>query len=93
MVLGLAVERRIDLGHFLRLERVARSAVAAVVVGRLRRAAEVEAEACEAVAVVAGLGLDFGGEPDLIDDGNGAEPRSDLEAEEIPEIDSPLDKE
>jgi DNA-directed RNA polymerase subunit beta' len=33
---------------------------------------------------LAGLGLDFG-------DGNGAEPRSDIEAEEVPEVDSPLD--
>jgi DNA-directed RNA polymerase subunit beta' len=41
---------------------------------------------------LAGLGLDFGGEPDLTD-GNGSEPRSDVEAEEIPEVDTPLDKE
>ena len=34
---------------------------------------------------LAGLGLDLG-------DGNGSEPRSDLEAEEIPEVDSPLDE-
>ncbi|MBV8256735.1 MAG: DNA-directed RNA polymerase subunit beta', partial [Actinobacteria bacterium] len=38
---------------------------------------------------LAGLGLDFGGAPELSD---GAEPRSDLEAEEIPEVDSPLDE-
>jgi DNA-directed RNA polymerase subunit beta' len=43
-------------------------------------------------AALADLNLDFGGEPEFNDDGN-AEPRSDLEAEEIPEIDSPLDKE
>jgi len=42
---------------------------------------------------LAGLGLDFGGAPETVDDGNGAEPRSDLEAEEIPEVDSPLDSE
>jgi DNA-directed RNA polymerase subunit beta' len=35
------------------------------------------------------LGLDFGGEPQLTDD---AEPRSDLEAEEVPEVDTPLDE-
>ncbi|HLX31623.1 MAG TPA: hypothetical protein VKR79_02520, partial [Gaiellaceae bacterium] len=34
------------------------------------------------------LGLDFGGEPEASGDG---EPRSDLEAEEVPEVDSPLD--
>jgi DNA-directed RNA polymerase subunit beta' len=37
---------------------------------------------------LAELGLDFGGEPETAD---GAEPRSDLEAEEIPEVDTPLD--
>jgi DNA-directed RNA polymerase subunit beta' len=37
-----------------------------------------------------GLDLDFGGEPQTTDD---AEPRSDLEAEEVPEVDSPLDHE
>jgi DNA-directed RNA polymerase subunit beta' len=41
---------------------------------------------------LAGLGLDFGGEPKLTDgDGDGAEPRSGLEAEEVPEVDTPLD--
>jgi DNA-directed RNA polymerase subunit beta' len=35
------------------------------------------------------LGIDFGGEPET--SGDGAEPRSDLEAEEIPEVDTPLD--
>ncbi len=39
---------------------------------------------------LAGLGLDFGGEPEATTDGR-AEPRSDLEAEEVPEVDSPLD--
>ncbi|HLY93951.1 MAG TPA: hypothetical protein VKP14_03805, partial [Gaiellaceae bacterium] len=39
---------------------------------------------------LAGLGLDFG---DDIADGNGAEPKSDIEAEEIPEVDTPLDNE
>ena len=38
---------------------------------------------------LAGLGLDFGGQPEA--SGNG-EPRSDLEAEEVPEVDSPLDE-
>ena len=38
---------------------------------------------------LAGLGLDFGGEPETTD--GGVEPRSDLEAEEVPEVDSPLD--
>jgi hypothetical protein len=38
---------------------------------------------------LAGLGLDFGGEPLTTED---AEPRSDLEAEEVPEVDSPLDE-
>jgi DNA-directed RNA polymerase subunit beta' len=40
---------------------------------------------------LAGLGLDFG--DDLDGDGDGAEPRSDIEAEEVPEVDSPLDNE
>jgi DNA-directed RNA polymerase subunit beta' len=39
---------------------------------------------------LAGLDIDFGGEPETSDD---VEPRSDLEAEEIPEVDSPLDAE
>jgi len=38
---------------------------------------------------LAGLGLDFGGEVGPSGDG---EPRSDLEAEEIPEVESPLDE-
>jgi DNA-directed RNA polymerase subunit beta' len=41
---------------------------------------------------LAGLGLDFG--DDIADgNGNGAEPKSDIEAEEIPEVDTPLDNE
>src|SRR5207237_4051525 len=40
---------------------------------------------------LAGLGLDFGGEPRLTDDASGdGEPRSDLEAEEVPEVETPL---
>jgi DNA-directed RNA polymerase subunit beta' len=43
---------------------------------------------------LAGLGLDFGGAPELTDeDGNGAAPRDAIEAEEVPEVDSPLDSE
>jgi hypothetical protein len=38
---------------------------------------------------LAGLGLDFGGEPEISGD---AEPRSDLEAEEVPEVETPLDE-
>jgi DNA-directed RNA polymerase subunit beta' len=41
-------------------------------------------------AALAGLDLDFGGAPETTDNGN-AEPRSDLEAEEVPEVDTPLD--
>jgi DNA-directed RNA polymerase subunit beta' len=42
---------------------------------------------------LAGLGLDFGGEPQLTDDASGdGEPRSGLEAEEVPEVDTPLDE-
>ncbi|MGH2935842.1 MAG: DNA-directed RNA polymerase subunit beta', partial [Gaiellaceae bacterium] len=40
---------------------------------------------------LADLGLDFGGAPETSDE-NGGEPRSDLEATEIPEVDSPLDE-
>jgi DNA-directed RNA polymerase subunit beta' len=40
-------------------------------------------------ATLGPLGLSFGGEPD----GDGGEPRSSLEAEEVPEVDSPLDNE
>jgi DNA-directed RNA polymerase subunit beta' len=36
------------------------------------------------------LGLDFGGQPGVEDGGSSS--RSDLEAEEVPEVDSPLDK-
>src|SRR6185312_10752985 len=52
-----AVERRVDLGHFLGLDRVARLAAIGRLVRQLRRTAEVEAEAREAVAVLAGLDL------------------------------------
>jgi hypothetical protein len=38
---------------------------------------------------LAGLGLDFGGEVETSGDG---EPRSDLEAEEVPEVETPLDE-
>ena len=38
---------------------------------------------------LSGLGLDFGGEVAPSDD---AEPRSDLEAEEVPEVETPLDE-
>jgi hypothetical protein len=38
---------------------------------------------------LAELGLDFGGEVQASDD---AEPRSDLEAEEVPEVETPLDE-
>jgi DNA-directed RNA polymerase subunit beta' len=38
---------------------------------------------------LAGLGLDFGGEVEASGDG---EPRSDLEAEEVPEVETPLDE-
>jgi DNA-directed RNA polymerase subunit beta' len=41
---------------------------------------------------LSGLDLDFGGAPETIDE-NGGEPRSDLEAEEVPEVDTPLDNE
>jgi DNA-directed RNA polymerase subunit beta' len=40
---------------------------------------------------LAGLNLDFGGEPTLTDDANGGQPHDEIEAEEIPEVDSPLD--
>jgi DNA-directed RNA polymerase subunit beta' len=53
-----------------------------------------EIESGEAGDGLAGLGLDFGGEIELTDDdGNGGEPRSDFEAEEVPEVDSPMDSE
>jgi DNA-directed RNA polymerase subunit beta' len=39
------------------------------------------------------LDLDFGGAPETTDENGGGEPRSDIEAEEIPEVDSPLDNE
>jgi hypothetical protein len=37
------------------------------------------------------LGLDFGGQPGVEDGGSSG--KSDIEAEEVPEVDSPLDKE
>jgi hypothetical protein len=38
------------------------------------------------------LGLTFGGEPETDGDGDGR-PRDGMEAEEVPEVDSPLDEE
>jgi DNA-directed RNA polymerase subunit beta' len=53
-----------------------------------------EIESTDGGEGLAGLGLDFGGAPQLSDDANGAgEPRSDFEAEEVPEVDTPLDNE
>jgi hypothetical protein len=43
-------------------------------------------------AALADLNLDFGGEPEFTDDDGNPGPRSDFEAEEVPEVDSPLDK-
>jgi DNA-directed RNA polymerase subunit beta' len=40
---------------------------------------------------LSGLDLDFGGAPETTDEANG-EPRDALEAEEVPEVDSPLDE-
>src|SRR4051794_41054485 len=42
---------------------------------------------------LSGLDLDFGGAPETTDENGSGEPRSDIEAEEIPEVDSPLDNE
>jgi DNA-directed RNA polymerase subunit beta' len=42
---------------------------------------------------LAGLGLDFGGEPQLSDDNGSVTSHEELEAEEVPEVDSPLDSE
>jgi DNA-directed RNA polymerase subunit beta' len=42
---------------------------------------------------LAGLGLDFGGAPETTDDDVPREPRGAIEAEEIPEVDTPLDSE
>jgi DNA-directed RNA polymerase subunit beta' len=42
---------------------------------------------------LAGLGLDFGGEPQLTDDNGSVTSHEELEAEEVPEVDSPLDSE
>jgi DNA-directed RNA polymerase subunit beta' len=54
-----------------------------------------EIESTDGGEGLAGLGLDFGGAPELTDDenGNGAEPRDAIEAEEVPEVDSPMDSE
>jgi DNA-directed RNA polymerase subunit beta' len=49
-----------------------------------------EIESTDGEGGLAGLDLDFGGAPELADD---VEPKSDLEAEEVPEVDSPLDHE
>jgi DNA-directed RNA polymerase subunit beta' len=54
-----------------------------------------EIESGEAGDGLAGLGLDFGGAPE-IGEGNGSgdgAPRDAIEAEEVPEVDSPLDSE
>jgi DNA-directed RNA polymerase subunit beta' len=48
-----------------------------------------EIESTDGDAGLAGLDLDFGGAPEPID--GDVQPRSDLEAEEVPEVDSPLD--
>jgi DNA-directed RNA polymerase subunit beta' len=40
-----------------------------------------------------GLDIDFGGGPALTDDANGGATRDAIEAEEVPEVDSPLDNE
>jgi hypothetical protein len=42
---------------------------------------------------LASLGLDFGGAPTLTDDADGGPSHDAGEAEEIPEVDSPLDNE
>jgi DNA-directed RNA polymerase subunit beta' len=42
---------------------------------------------------LAGLGLDFGGAPETTDDDVPREPHDAIEAEEIPEVDTPLDSE
>jgi hypothetical protein len=39
------------------------------------------------------LGIDFGGEPTNGGDAGNGEPRDAIEAEEVPEVDSPLDNE
>ena len=41
---------------------------------------------------LAGLGLDFGGAPETTDTNGGANGHSTIEAEEVPEVDTPLDK-
>jgi DNA-directed RNA polymerase subunit beta' len=53
-----------------------------------------EIESTDGGEGLAGLGLDFGGAPETTDDdGNGAAPRDAIEAEEVPEVDTPLDSE
>jgi DNA-directed RNA polymerase subunit beta' len=42
---------------------------------------------------LAGLGLDFGGEPETTDANGSGNGHSTIEAEEVPEVDTPLDKE
>jgi DNA-directed RNA polymerase subunit beta' len=42
---------------------------------------------------LAGLGLDFGGAPETTDGNGDGQPRDAIEAEEVPEVDSPLDSE
>ena len=41
---------------------------------------------------LAGLGLDFGGAPETTDGNGGATATASIEAEEVPEVDTPLDK-
>jgi DNA-directed RNA polymerase subunit beta' len=48
-----------------------------------------EIESTDGEGGLAGLDLDFGGAPEPSD--GDVEPRTDLEAEEVPEVDSPLD--
>jgi DNA-directed RNA polymerase subunit beta' len=52
-----------------------------------------EIESTDGGEGLAGLGLDFGGAPETTDDGNGSAPRDAIEAEEVPEVDTPLDSE
>jgi DNA-directed RNA polymerase subunit beta' len=52
-----------------------------------------EIESTDGGEGLAGLGLDFGGAPELTDDGNGGAPRDAIEAEEVPEVDTPMDSE
>jgi DNA-directed RNA polymerase subunit beta' len=50
-----------------------------------------EIDSTDGAAGLAGLDLDFGGAPEPTD--GDVQPRSELEAEEVPEVDSPLDSE